>query len=173
MKRSVAAALTALLLLVLGLPARSPAGMDSDKMLAAGQKAPSFNFTDVVSGAAVPSDTLARGRPLLLVFLQTACQSCFREMMALKAVKAANPDFEILGIFLDMKAKDFQKYISENGLPFTFGWDSGYTVADAYGVSFTPASFLLDADRTIAAVYRGFHPGIEQALKADIARLAK
>jgi len=107
------------------------------------------------------------------VFLQTACQSCYREMMALKAAKAASPSLEVLGIFLDMKAKDFQKYISENGLPFTFGWDSGYSIADSYGVSFTPASFLLDAERTVAAVYRGFHPGIEQALKADIEKLGK
>ena len=172
MKSRFAPAMAALLLLALSLPARSLAGMASDKMLAVGERAPSFNFTDVATGGVVPSDTIARGRPLLLVFLQTACQSCYREMMTLKAAKAESPDLEVLGIFLDMKAKDFQKYISENGLPFTFGWDSGYSIADTYGVSFTPASFLLDADRNVAAVYRGFHPGIEQALKADIAKLA-
>jgi peroxiredoxin len=153
--------------------AGASAGMDSDRLLAVGDKAPAFTFSEVASGGAMTMDTVARGRPLLLVFLQTACQSCYREMQTLKQLRASSADFDVLGIFLDMKAKDFQKYIADNGLPFVFGWDSGYSIADSYGVSFTPASFLLDRDRTVAAVYRGFHPGIEQALKADLAKLTK
>lgn len=164
---------TASLVCTLGLAAASAAwaGMDSEKLLAPGGQAPTFTFSEATTGAAMAMQNVGRGRPLVLVFLQTACQSCYREMMSLKKLKASGADFDVLGIFLDMKAKDFQKYIADNELPFTFGWDSGYTIADSYGVSFTPASFLLDADRTVRAVYRGFHPGIESSLKADLEKL--
>lgn len=170
MRRIAATALFALGLLT---ASGARAGLDSDKLLAVGNKAPAFTFSEVVGGGAMTMDAVAHGRPLLLVFLQTACQSCFREMQTLKQLRAAGAEIEVLGIFLDMKAKDFPKYIGDNELPFVFGWDSNYSIADAYGVSFTPASFLLDRDRTVAAVYRGFHPGIEQSLRADLARLAK
>jgi peroxiredoxin len=171
----IAAGLVLGILALESLVAPTPcrAGVDSDHMLVVGASAPNFNFSDVLSGGVTPFDTVGRGRPVLLVFLQTACQSCFREMMVLKTVKAEIPELEVVGIFLDMKAKDFQKYVNENGLPFVFGWDSGYTIANAYGVSFTPASFLIDGKRKVASVYKGFHPGIEQSLKADLAKLAK
>lgn len=171
MTRFVASIACALGLLLAATPG-ARAGMDADKLLSTGAPAPAFTFTDAVTGGAMAMQNVARGRPLLLVFLQTACQSCYREMMSLKKLREGGTEFDVLGIFLDMKAKDFQKYITENELPFSFGWDSGYTIADSYGVSFTPASFLLDADRKVAAVYRGFHPGIESSLKADLARLA-
>jgi len=166
-------AATALLAFGLLAAAGAQASMDSDKLLAVGNKAPAFTFAEVASGGAMTMDVVAHGRPHLLVFLQTACQSCFRGMQTLKQLRAGGAEIEILGIFLDMKAKDFQKYIGDNELPFVFGWDSNYSIAEAYGVSFTPASFLLDQDRNVTAVYRGFHAGIEQALKADLAKLTR
>ncbi|MBI5018205.1 MAG: TlpA family protein disulfide reductase [Deltaproteobacteria bacterium] len=170
MKRIIAAALLALYLAGAG-GARAASG--SDRLLAVGGRAPDFTFTEVQSGGAMALDNVGRGRPLLLVFLQTSCQSCARELQSLKDVRAAGAPIEVLGIFIDVTARDFQKYVADNALPFVFGWDSGNAIAEAYGVPFAPASFLLDRERKIAAVYRGFHPGIEQALRADFARLAK
>ena len=98
------------------------------------------------------------------------------EMTASKRLMTAamgqEPDrVPVFGVFLDVKAKDFGSYIEEHKLAFTFAWDSNYAIAEAYGVSCTPASFVLDRDRKIVSVYRRFRPGMAQDLRNDIERL--
>jgi len=163
----IALALAALL----ALPGVARAGMGSENLLQVGGAAPTFSFSDVNSGVVMPAETLARGQPLVLVFLQTACRSCYSEMLSLKKLYQDPGGFAVLGVFLDMKPKNFKSYIEENALPFHFTWDANYAIAEAYGVAFTPATFLLDRDRKVASVYRGFHPGTEKAMKEDLARL--
>lgn len=161
----------ATLLLALGVAGIAGANEGKEMRVPPGAKAPSFTFSEVASGGAMTMENVGRGRPLLLAFLQTSCQSCSREMQSLKQLRAAGASFEVLGIFIDVTARDFQKYATDAGLPFVFGWDSGNAIAESYGVSFAPVLFLLDRDRKVVAVYRGFHPGIEQSLKADLAKL--
>lgn len=170
--RSLVLGLVALVLVTtFATPEAAWAGMGSEKLLKVGEPAPTFTFSDVNSGVVLPAETLARGEPLILVFLQTACRSCYGEMLTLKKLHQDPGGFSVLGVFLDMKPKNFSAYVEENGLPFHFTWDANYSIAETYGVAFTPATFLLGRDRKIAAVYRGYHPGMEKALKEDLGRL--
>lgn len=131
------------------------AAMGGGKMLKVGAEAPKFDFTDI-EGNKGSLDVFAEGKPLLLVFLQTACRSCQREMAFLKQLKEDGADMNLLVIFVDMKERDFKKYKADNEYPFTFFWDNDYAIAEQYGVSFTPSSFLLDKERVVAKVYRGW-----------------
>lgn len=146
--------------LFLFVPLVSLAGMGGGKLLKPGSVAPDFTFKDL-DGKEETLHTYAKGKPVVLVFIQTACGSCQREMSFLKDMKAAGTDVDILVIFIDVREMDFKAYVKEYNLPFRFTWDSNYSTADSYGVSFAPASFLVDKDRNIAKVYRGWSRGVE------------
>jgi peroxiredoxin len=147
--------LSCIVVLLLVAPFAALAGMGGSKMLNPGVVAPDFEFTDTV-GQKGSLYKAAEGKPLLLVFVQTSCRSCQREMAFIKELQDKGSNIEILVVFVDLKQRDFVAFAKENGLPFRFLWDSDYKVADAYGVAFTTASFLLDGERKVAKVYRGW-----------------
>ena len=117
-------------------------------------------------------DEVAGGGPLLVVFLQTACGTCIREMVGLKKVLAQTPDCRVLGVFVDIKPRGLEEYVALYNLPFTFTWDQDSSKADAYGVSYSPTSFLLGPDGKVVAVYPGFTLGTEASITADLRRIA-
>jgi peroxiredoxin len=157
-----------LLLPLLFLLIAAPAGAQP---LGPGDRAPRFAFTDIKTGETKDFADVAGDGPLLLVFLQTACRSCVREMVALKKVYREVEGFGILGVFLDLKPRSLEQYVADYELPFTFTWDGSYTTADAYGVSFSPTSFLVGRDGKVVAVYAGFTLGTEDDIRADLEKL--
>ncbi|GAB4257014.1 peroxiredoxin family protein [Deferrisoma sp.] len=150
------------------------AGMGTENLLKPGDAAPRFRFARVPDGEVQALEDLASDRPVLVVFLQTACRSCLREMLAVKKLHAETEGaFAVLGVFVDMKARDFEGYIRDYDLPFPFTWDPEFTLSNAFGVTFTPASFLLSPDGTVEAVYRGFTVGLEEAMARDLDRVLR
>lgn len=133
-----------------------------------GDPAPRFTFPELATGATKTLADIAQGRPLLLVFLETACRSCVREIVAIKRIQADRPGFAVLGVFLDINPRDLTRYVTDYDLPFSFTWDGAYTMADAYGVSASPTSFLIDQDGKVAVVYPGFTLATEGRLRADL-----
>ncbi|HSH68734.1 MAG TPA: TlpA disulfide reductase family protein [Deferrisomatales bacterium] len=140
--------------------------------LCPGDPAPPFAFTDMHTGETRSLDEVARGGPLLVVFLQTACGTCVREMVGLKRLVAEIPGCRVLGVFIDIKPRGLAEYVALYDLPFTFTWDHDSSRADAWGVSLSPTSFLLDREGKVAAVYAGFNLGTEDVLRDDLGRLA-
>ena len=160
-----------LLICFLGMPLVAFGAMGGGKMLKAGSDAPKVEFTDI-NGKKGTLHSFAQDKPLLLVFLQTACRSCQREMAFLKQLKEDGADIDVLVVFVDMKERNFKKYVSDNELPFVFFWDSDYSIAEQFGVSFTPSSFLMDKTRKIAKVYRGWSRA-GHSLEGDFKKLAE
>jgi peroxiredoxin len=146
----------------------SMAGMGGEKLLEPGVAAPEFSFTDI-EGKADSTKNFAKGEPLLLVFLQTTCRSCQRELEHMRDLGQGGFKVPVLAIFIDPTPREFKKFVEDNKLPFRFTWDEEMSIVEAYGVSFAPTSFLLDKDRKIAKVYRGWQgkgPDIEGDVKA-------
>lgn len=156
--------LLAVLTLSLLLPALAGASMGGGKMLKPGTQSPDFSFQDI-GGLETSLSGWAKDKPVLLVFIQTACGSCQREMQFLKEFNYKEAGLEILVLFIDVKEMDFKAYVKDNALPFRFAWDSKYAIADAFGVSFAPASFLLDKEHKVAKVYRGWSKAGEEILQ--------
>ncbi len=159
--------------LVLAFAGSGGAGVGTERMLREGEPAPRFRFAEIPGGEVRSLDEVAPGRPVLVVFLQTACRSCVRELLAVKKLRAEIGRFGVVGVFVDMKARDFEGYVRDYDLPFRFTWDPDFTLANAFGVTFTPASFLLGPDGTVEAVYRGFTVGLEESMGRDILRLLR
>ena len=120
-----------LTLLWIGAP---QAGMKSANTLSVGQQAPGFSFANLATGEVGDLHGLAEGKPLLVVFLQTACRSCIREMIALKRIQQEGFEVGVLGVFVDLRDRGFQEYIRDYELSFPFTWDANFTVAEAYGI---------------------------------------
>ena len=140
--------------------------------LCAGARAPDFSFSDLHTGETRTLEEMAGGDPLLVVFLQTACRTCIREMVGLKKVLAKAPACQVLGVFIDIKPRGLTEYVALYDLPFTFTWDQDSSRAEAWGVSLSPTSFLIDRDGNVAAVYSGFNLGTEGKLRTALGRLA-
>jgi peroxiredoxin len=163
--RRILFSLFALVFILVFVPKISFAGMGGGNILPVGVAAPDFQYTDLDGQKSSLYET-DKGKPLLLVFIQRTCRSCQREMEFLKELKERNKDLNILGVFIDAVEKNFNGFKKEMGLPFRFFWDANLEVADTYGVSFAPTSFLLDKDRLISKVYRGWSRQDDQ-LEAD------
>ncbi len=161
-------AFAALLVLAVGLAVAPSAPANS--LLQRGDRAPAFRFADVRTGTVYDFDSLAPDRPFLLVFLQTACRSCIREVIALKQLQR-ELDIPVVGVFLDVSDRDLTRYLRDYDVRFPFAWDPEGTTAAAYGVSATPTTFLVDRDRRIAAVYSGYVVGMEEEMRQDVERL--
>ena len=155
-------------LLLVALLALSVTTSHAGELLRPGDKAPRFRFPDLLTEETLGFADVARDGPLMLVFLQTACRSCVREMVALKNVQAQVGNLGVLAVFLDLRPRGLEEYVAEYDLPFTFTWDGQYVTADAYGVSFSPTTFLLDRDGVIAAVYPGFTIATERHIRTDL-----
>lgn len=153
--RRVTISILALALITIAFTSSAFAGMGGGNILPAGAAAPDFKFTDL-DGNSGSLYEFKKGEPLLLVFIQRTCRSCQREMEFLKEAKVRNRELNILGVFIDAVDKNLKGYKQEIGLPFNFLWDPDLEVADQYGVTFAPTSFLLDKNRVISKVFRGW-----------------
>ncbi len=152
MRRAI---LSILALSLIAFASTAFAGMGGGNILPVGGAAPDFQYKDL-DGNSGSLYEFKKGEPLLLVFIQRTCRSCQREMEFLKEAKARNEGLNILGVFIDAVDKNLQNYKHEMGLPFNFLWDPDLEIADKYGVTFAPTSFLLDKNRVISKVFRGW-----------------
>lgn len=161
-----------LVLALIALPVAVHAGMGAGKLLKPGSPAPDFKFKSIGTGEQSTLGNM-KGNPVLLVFIQTACGSCQREMGFLKEMNASGTAIDVLVIFIDVKEMDFKGYIKQHGLPFKFAWDGDSSISEEYGVSFAPASFLIDKEGNIAKVYRGWSRAGEEVADDAKALLGK
>jgi peroxiredoxin len=171
MKRLLLLVIYVSLLVAISGPNPAESGMGSEALLRVGDGAPTFTSIDAQTREIISFEQLYRNHPMVLVFLQTACRSCQREMSLLQRIQTELGELRVFGVFVDMTARGITNYIEKNALPFRFTWDSSNAIAKAYGVTFTPASFLLDRDRKVVQVYRGFHDGMERALRSELEKL--
>jgi len=147
------------------------AGMGGERLLEPGTEAPEIAFTDI-NGVKSSIQTLDKGKALLLVFLQTTCRSCQREIEHLKGTTTKYPNLSVLAIFIDPTPREFKKFVTEGGYPYHFAWDEEALLLDAYGVTFAPTSFLLDKDRKIVQVFRGWQQRGAEELEEGLKSLA-
>jgi peroxiredoxin len=123
---------------------------------ATGDKAPSFQLTNLDGSKQTLEDILARG-PALLAFYKISCPVCQLTAPYLERL-AANPAIQIIGISQD-EAGATLGFTGRLGVTFPTLLDSsseGYPASNAYGITSVPSLFLVEADGTIARSFCGF-----------------
>lgn len=127
-------------------------------------------FTDL-KGNEVDLSTM-KDKVILVDFWATWCGPCVAEMP--NVISAYNElhdkGFEVVGISLDEDQAALEKFVSENKMPWPQYFDGkgwGNEIAQKYGISGIPATFLVGKDGTVVASnLRG--PALEAAIKEQL-----
>jgi len=111
-----------------------------------------------------------RGRPLLVMFWATTCETCIREMPHLIELyrELAPRGLEVIGITMDYDPPNLVLAMREHRkIPYPIALDIHAEAARAFGdVRLTPTTFLIAPDGSI--VYRKVGAMDIDALRADI-----
>jgi len=120
-----------------------------------GKPAPDFVLPDV-NGKQVRLSDL-RGQVVLINLWATWCPPCRVEMPDLAAVYNAHKaeEFVILGVNDQERKETVTEFLARQSLPYPILLDPDSRVARAYGVSFLPASFLIDRRGVLRATFPG------------------
>ena len=130
-------------------------GRDMGSTLKQGQPAPPLNVT-ALDGTVVRLTDL-KGKIVVLDFWATWCGPCVAELPHL--VKAyekygADKGFALISISIDSDEKALRDFVTKNKMVWTqvFGEKAGATrSAEAYGVAYIPAIFVIGPDGKLAA----------------------
>jgi len=119
------------------------------------QPAPDFALDDLEGRTVRLSDL--RGQVVLVNLWATWCPPCRAEMPDLAALYQTykGEGFVILGVDDQERAQTVADFMARNPVPYPILLDPDSRVARAYGVSYLPASFLIDRRGVLRATLPG------------------
>jgi len=92
------------------------------------------------------------GRPTVVSFFASWCPSCGEEAADLAAFAAAHPEISVVGVAINDRRADAERFVMRHGIAFPVVLDSGSAVASSWGVVGIPATFFLDGrGRTVTS----------------------
>ena len=96
------------------------------------------------------------------------CKQSFPWMNAMQAKYGAK-GFQVVGVNLDAKRDDADKFLAQNAAQFTLAFDPKAESAKRFGVKGMPTSVLIDRTGKVVAVHSGFREDERAALEERIA----
>lgn len=118
-----------------------------------GRPAPVFALTRLEGGEPVTSEAL-RGRPYVINMFASWCTPCRAEHPQLMALQASG--VEIVGVAYKDRPEASARFLSDLGNPFSaVALDPEGRFGLELGLVGVPETFVIGADGTIRAVYRG------------------
>lgn len=114
--------------------------------VATGQ-APDFALPTLVEGEEITLSAM-RGTPVVVNFWATWCGPCKKEIPELVAFAEANPEVPIIGVSVDngMPIGKLRKWAERLKITYPVAHDTSSGVADMWGVSTLPTTFVVTAD---------------------------
>ncbi len=136
-----------------------------------GDPFPGLRLPDVDTGALVDVRP-EPGSLLAVVYMQTSCAACRKELLAFKELRARYPDLRVLAISVDSGSPArVKRYREHFGFDFPFLHDPEFKTPELFGFSFTPALVLVDREGRIALRKGGYRPGDERGVEQKIQEL--
>jgi thiol-disulfide isomerase/thioredoxin/uncharacterized membrane protein YphA (DoxX/SURF4 family) len=113
--------------------------------------APEFALDDLDGNRVALEDSLAAGRPAMLVFVASNCSHC-TELMPDLAAWQNDPDHPMTVVVIaEGSSQDLREKAAVAGGPLRILLQQGHEVSDAYDVSGTPAAVMVGVDGLLAA----------------------
>jgi peroxiredoxin len=138
--------------------------------LKAGSPAPGFALPS--RNGVVTLDQF-RGKVVLINFWATWCPPCVQEMPSLENLKKRmeGKAFQILAVSVDEEGwKPIERFVEKMPLSLPILLDLRGDVADLYGTSRLPESYLIDKNGTVVKKYLGPRDWTEPKIVAEITR---
>lgn len=130
-----------------------------------GDPAPEFSLR-TFAGQSISSSALA-GKPLLLVFWNTWCVNCQRELVELDRLEKTYGPQKLTIIAVNTGINDSERkardYLQQRGYSFAAGFDRDFSIGQTYQVRGVPTVCLIDA----AGIVRYRQAGLPE----DLAKL--
>ena len=132
-----------------------------------GETVPAFSLRSISGPELVELESQPK-KILYIDFWASWCGPCklsFPSMIKLKELFKED-SFEIIAISVDTDSKAAKKFLDSYKINFQIALDSDGAVAEKYSLPGMPSSFLLDQDRKLIAMHKGFR-------KSDFAKIKK
>ncbi len=134
-----------------------------------GRPAPGFDLP----AAGSPNVRLAnlKGRVVYVDFWASWCAPCKQSFPWMNEMQAkyGPKGLTIIGINLDKKREDADKFLAGTPAKFTVAFDSTGKVAEVYQPKGMPTSFLIGADGVVRAMHVGFRESDREKLESELA----
>jgi peroxiredoxin len=133
-----------------------------------GKSAPSF---DVPGSSGNVRLAEMKGKVVYVDFWASWCSPCkqsFPWMNDMQAKYGAR-GLQIVGITVDRKREDAEKFLASTPAKFMVGFDTTGKVAEAYKPKGMPTSYLIGADGIVRAMHVGFKDSDRAELEREIA----
>jgi len=134
-----------------------------------GKPAPAFDLP--AAGAQKVRLADLKGRVVLVDFWASWCAPCKQSFPWMNEMQAkyGPKGLTIVGINVDKKREDADKFLTGTPAKFTVAFDSAGKVAEMYQPQGMPTSFLIGADGVVRAMHVGFREGDRDKLEAELA----
>jgi thiol-disulfide isomerase/thioredoxin len=134
-----------------------------------GKAAPAFELP--AAGAQKVRLADLKGRVVLVDFWASWCAPCKQSFPWMNEMQAkyGPKGLTIIGINVDKKREDADKFLAGTPAKFTVAYDSAGKVAESYQPQGMPTSFLIGADGVVRAMHVGFREGDREKLEAELA----
>jgi peroxiredoxin len=124
-----------------------------------------------------PLKTLAdlRGQVVYVDFWASWCTPCARSFPHFEQLRKAfsAQGFEVLGINLDERTADAQKFLDRHNATFALAANPDGACPRAFGVKAMPTGYLIDRTGVIRQIFTGFRAGDETRLHEAIETLLR
>jgi len=139
-----------------------------------GETAPAFSLKSISGPEPVELESQTE-KILYIDFWASWCGPCklsFPSMIKLKEL-FKDDSFEIIAISVDADSKAAKKFLDSYEINFQVALDPDGVVAETYALPGMPSSFLLDQDRTLIAMHKGFRKSDFTKIKEEIEEALK
>jgi len=134
-----------------------------------GKPAPAFDLP----AAGAPNVRLAdlKGRVVYVDFWASWCAPCKQSFPWMNDMQAkyGPKGLTVVGINVDKKREDADKFLAGTPAKFTVGYDASGKVAELYQPKGMPTSYLIDANGVVRAVHVGFRDKDKEELEREVA----
>ncbi len=116
--------------------------------------APAFAVPNLRGGPEITLEQFA-GKPLLINFWASWCEPCKQETPTLATFARETPDVPVLGIAANDAPDEARRFAEAANVGFALAVDRKGDLAERFGATGIPTSFLIDARGQVAATWPG------------------